>query len=132
ASYPAQVVGAQADATRLPDLDLAVSEGDRLTLGALEAEIFDVYGHTIGHIAYYVAGAEACFTADSLMALGCGRLFEGTPAQMWDSMQKMMALPALILLFTAVAAHLNRRRELRRDGLAGRVEARLAKATPGD
>lgn len=93
ADHPAQVVGAKADAHRLPDLDLAVSEGDRVALGDLEAEVFDVSGHTVGHIAFYVAAAGACFTADSLMALGCGRLFEGTPDQMWHSMQKLMALP---------------------------------------
>ncbi|MEP5727883.1 MAG: hydroxyacylglutathione hydrolase [Sulfitobacter sp.] len=93
ADYPAQVVGAKADAHRLPDLDVAVSEGDNLPFGSMQAEVFDVSGHTIGHIAFYVAGADVCFTADSLMALGCGRLFEGTPAQMWGSMQKLMALP---------------------------------------
>ncbi|KHA53485.1 hydroxyacylglutathione hydrolase [Sulfitobacter geojensis] len=93
AAYPAQVVGAKADADRLPPLDNAVAEGDKIKLGALEAEVFDVSGHTMNHIAFYVAAAQACFTADSLMALGCGRLFEGTPAQMWGSMQKLMALP---------------------------------------
>lgn len=93
-AYPdAQVVGASADAHRLPELDSAVAEGDRVALGSLEAEILDVSGHTVGHIAFYVPGASACFTADSLMALGCGRLFEGTPAQMWESMQKLKALP---------------------------------------
>ncbi|MFK7836435.1 MAG: hydroxyacylglutathione hydrolase [Sulfitobacter sp.] len=98
AEHPAQVVGAKADANRLPDLDRAVAEGDKVTLGALEAEIFDVSGHTVGHIAFHVPGASACFTADSLMALGCGRLFEGTPAQMWTSMQKLMALPPKTLI----------------------------------
>lgn len=93
AAYPATVVGAQADAHRLPPLDLAVAEGDTVTLGDLTAEVIDVSGHTIGHIAFYVPGAKAAFTADSLMALGCGRLFEGTPAQMWDSMQKMLRWP---------------------------------------
>ncbi|MFT6675429.1 MAG: hydroxyacylglutathione hydrolase [Sulfitobacter sp.] len=94
AAHPAaQVIGAHADAHRLPDLGLAVAEGDRFSLGALEAEVFDVSGHTVGHIAFYVAKAKAAFTADSLMALGCGRLFEGTPDQMWHSMQKLMALP---------------------------------------
>ncbi|MCX7558832.1 hydroxyacylglutathione hydrolase [Sulfitobacter sp. F26204] len=96
--HPAKVVGAKADAHRLPDLDLAVSEGDTVTLGGLKAQIFDVSGHTLGHIAFYVAGAGACFTADSLMALGCGRLFEGTPEQMWTSMQKLMTLPPETLI----------------------------------
>ncbi|NNE51236.1 MAG: hydroxyacylglutathione hydrolase [Sulfitobacter sp.] len=96
--HPAKVVGAKADEGRLPKLDLAVSEGDRVTLGTLEAQVLDVSGHTVGHIAYYVPGAQCCFTADSLMALGCGRLFEGTAPQMWDSMQKLMKLPADTLI----------------------------------
>ncbi|MBM1556018.1 hydroxyacylglutathione hydrolase [Sulfitobacter mediterraneus] len=94
AVHPAKVVGGKADAHRLPKLDQAVSEGDTVSLGALEAQVLDVSGHTIGHIALYVPKASLAFTADSLMALGCGRLFEGTPEQMWNSMQKLMALPA--------------------------------------
>ena len=94
ADHPASVIGAKADAHRLPELNVEVGEGDTIKLGNLEAQIIDVSGHTIGHIAFYVPGAKAAFTADSLMALGCGRLFEGTPAQMWDSMQKMMQWPA--------------------------------------
>ena len=89
----ARVIGAKADAHRLPDLDLAVSEGDVITVCGQPATILDVSGHTIGHIAYHMPEAGLAFTADSLMALGCGRLFEGTPAQMWDSMQKLRELP---------------------------------------
>lgn len=89
----ARVIGAKADIHRLPDLDLAVEEGDRITTCGQKTEIFDVSGHTIGHIAFYMPEAALVFTADSLMALGCGRLFEGTPAQMWASMQKLRALP---------------------------------------
>lgn len=96
--HPATVIGAKADAHRLPNLDVAVTEGDTVTLGDLMAEVFDVSGHTVGHIAFHVPGAAACFTADSLMALGCGRLFEGTPAQMWDSLQKLMKLPPETLI----------------------------------
>lgn len=89
----ARVLGAAADAHRLPPLDLALSEGDALTLCGQQAQVFDVSGHTIGHLAVYLPQAELLFTADSLMALGCGRLFEGTPEQMWQSMQKLRALP---------------------------------------
>ncbi|PJI86086.1 hydroxyacylglutathione hydrolase [Yoonia maricola] len=89
----ARVIGARADAHRLPDLDLAVADGDQITVCGLQTDIFDVSGHTIGHIAFHMPDAQLVFTADSLMALGCGRLFEGTPAQMWDSMQKLRALP---------------------------------------
>lgn len=93
AEHPAKVIGAAADAHRLPPLDLAVAEGDKIELGAWGVEIFDVSGHTINHIAFYVPDAQVIFTADSLMALGCGRLFEGAPDQMWTSMQKLMGLP---------------------------------------
>ena len=92
--FPTQVVGAKADAHRLPPLDREVAEGDSIALGALHAEVLDVSGHTVGHIALHVPEAKAAFTADSLMALGCGRLFEGTPAQMWESLQKLAALPS--------------------------------------
>ena len=91
--FPARVIGAKADAHRLPPLDRKVDEGDDIDLGALNAQVLDVSGHTVGHIAFHVPAAKLAFTADSLMALGCGRLFEGTPAQMWESLQKLAALP---------------------------------------
>lgn len=89
----ARVMGAAKDAHRLPPLDLALSEGCALTLCGAEARVFDVSGHTIGHIAVHVPDANVLFTADSLMALGCGRLFEGTPEMMWASLNKLRALP---------------------------------------
>lgn len=89
----ARVIGAAADAHRLPPLDLAVGDGDRFEVCATGADVFDVSGHTVGHIAIHVPEAQVVFTADSLMALGCGRLFEGTPDQMWHSMLKLRALP---------------------------------------
>lgn len=89
----ARVIGAKADAHRLPALDLEVSEGDTITICGEAAAVFDVSGHTINHIAVHFPHSGLLFTADSLMALGCGRLFEGTPAQMWDSLQKLRALP---------------------------------------
>ena len=89
----ARVIGGQADVHRLPALDLAVAEGDTITVCGQATDVIDVSGHTIGHIAFYMPDAGFAFTADSLMALGCGRLFEGTPAQMWESLQKLRALP---------------------------------------
>ena len=94
----ARVVGAAADAHRLPPLDLAVAEGDTVTVGGETGTVIDVSGHSLGHIAYYFPGSRAVFTADSLMALGCGRLFEGTPGQMFDSLSKLVALPADTLI----------------------------------
>ena len=94
AAYPnAQVIGAKADITRLPSLHIAVSEGDIINIGNEQGAIIDVAGHTIGHIAYYFENSNTAFTADSLMALGCGRVFEGTTLQMWHSLQKLAQLP---------------------------------------
>ncbi len=89
----AKVIGASADTHRLPDLDLAVAEGETFSFAGHDVQVFDVSGHTVGHIAFYIPDAKAMFTADSLMALGCGRLFEGTPDQMWTSLSKLAALP---------------------------------------
>ena len=90
---PARVIGARADAHRLPALDRSVSPGDCLTLCGIEGDIYDVSGHTLGHLALHLPSARAVFTADSLMAMGCGRLFEGSAAQMWHSLQQLRSLP---------------------------------------
>lgn len=89
----AQVTGAAADAHRLPPLDLAVAEGDTVRIGAQEGHVLDVSGHTVGHIAFHFPDSAVAFTGDSLMALGCGRVFEGTAPQMWESLGKLAALP---------------------------------------
>ncbi len=93
ATYGAKVIGAKADAHRLPALDTALEDGDAVNIGETAGTNFDVSGHTIGHIAFHFPTAKAVFTADSLMALGCGRLFEGTPEMMWTSLSKLAALP---------------------------------------
>lgn len=87
------VWGAAADAHRLPVLDRALREGDRVAVGAETGGVIDVPGHTLGHIAFHFPGSRLVFTADSLMAAGCGRLFEGTADQMWHSLQTLAALP---------------------------------------
>jgi hydroxyacylglutathione hydrolase len=88
-----KIIGAKRDARRLPALDHAVSEGDTITVCGHDADILDVSGHTINHIAFHFASKKLAFTADSLMALGCGRLSEGTHAQAWTSLKKIRALP---------------------------------------
>lgn len=92
--HGARVVGHSADRARLPKLDLELSEGETVTLGETLARVLDVSGHTIGHVAYVIDAVPAAFTADSLMALGCGRVFEGTMPMMWASLCKLMTLPA--------------------------------------
>jgi hydroxyacylglutathione hydrolase len=89
----AQVWGARADAHRLPPLDHALTEGDTVRVGSETGHVIDVSGHTMGHIAFHFPASGLAFTADSLMAAGCGRLFEGTPATMWNSLSKLAALP---------------------------------------
>jgi len=89
----AEIIGAAADAHRLPPLTQKVAEGDNLTVLGKTCRVFDVSGHTLGHVAFYFPTLKHVFTADSLMALGCGRLFEGAPGQMWDSLLKLRALP---------------------------------------
>ncbi len=92
----ARVWGAAADAHRLPPLDHALSPGDEVTIGTDSARIIDVSGHTIGHIAYIFD--SIAFTGDSLMAAGCGRLFEGTPEQMHTSLAQFDAFPDEMLI----------------------------------
>ena len=89
----ARVIGAAADAHRLPPLDRAVAPGETFETCGQAAHVIEVSGHTVGHIAFHLPGADLLFTGDSLMAMGCGRLFEGTPDQMWEAMQRLRALP---------------------------------------
>lgn len=128
AATGAQVWGAGADAHRLPALDHALAEGDRVAIGGLTGHVIDVPGHTIGHIAYHVPQAGAVFTADSLMAMGCGRLFEGTAAQMWSSLSKLAALPPETLVcsgheYTAGNARFARTIDPGNSALISRAEA---------
>lgn len=89
----AKVAGNANDAQRLPKLDLAVKPGDTFALGQSEADIIDTPGHTRGHISWHFPTGEALLCGDTLFATGCGRLLEGTPAEMFSSLQKLSALP---------------------------------------
>jgi hydroxyacylglutathione hydrolase len=87
------IVGPRADAARIPGIDVSVGEGDVVELGRHRAAVHDTPGHTRGHIVYHFAAARAAFVGDTLFVMGCGRLFEGTPAQMWSSLQKILQWP---------------------------------------
>ena len=87
------IVGPRADQARIPGIDVQVGDGDTYQLGNAVANVFDVPGHTRGHIAYWFEGSDALFCGDTLFVMGCGRLFEGTPAQMVNSLAKFKALP---------------------------------------
>ncbi len=87
------ITGPAAEAARIPTLDRLVAEGDVVSLGAVTAQVIDVPAHTAGHIAYHLASEQAAFVGDTLFAMGCGRLFEGTADQMFGNMRKLEALP---------------------------------------
>lgn len=87
------IIGPRTDADRIPEIDYKVGEGDRFEFGLQSVEVNEVPGHTRGHITFRIPEHNVAFVGDTLFAMGCGRLFEGTPEQMWDSLQKIMAWP---------------------------------------
>ena len=87
------VVGPRGEAAKVPGIDTAVGEGDTVRFGSHDARVIETPGHTLGHIAYHFAADKVAFVGDTLFALGCGRVFEGTHEQMWVSLSKLMALP---------------------------------------
>ena len=95
AAFPAvRVVGPAKEAARIQGLDVTVGESDFVKIGSLEARVIETPGHTAGHVVYYFEEDEVAFCADTLFALGCGRVFETPLPVMWDSLCKLAALPA--------------------------------------
>jgi len=82
-----------AEAERVSKMDRIVAGGDRARIGEIEAELIDIPAHTAGHVAFQLPAAQVAFTGDTLFAMGCGRLFEGTAAQMHANMERLAALP---------------------------------------
>ncbi len=101
AATGALITAPEGEGSKIPAADRRVSEGDRVALGKSEAVVIGTGGHTLGHIAYHLPADGVAFVGDTLFALGCGRLFEGTPAQMWDSLSKLRALPADTTVYCA-------------------------------
>lgn len=87
------ITGPEAESARIPTLDVMVKEGDTVSLGPVTANVIDVPAHTAGHIAYHLPSEDTAFVGDTLFAMGCGRLFEGTAEQMYDNMRKLEKLP---------------------------------------
>ena len=88
----AKIIGPQ-EVTRIAPLDRTVADGDVVEVGATRFEVIGCGGHTLGHIAYFAPEAHVAFVGDTLFALGCGRVFEGTAEQMWASLERLAALP---------------------------------------
>lgn len=96
-----RIIGPRGEAAKIPGIDEAVGEGDTVMLGETRAVVREAPGHTLGHIVYHFPDDTAAFVGDVIFALGCGRLFEGTPAQMWTSLQKIAAMPPETMLYCA-------------------------------
>jgi hydroxyacylglutathione hydrolase len=86
------VVAPRREAEKIGDVDVAVEEGDVVEIGDVRATVRETPGHTLGHVVYHFEEEKKVFVGDTMFALGCGRLFEGTPAMMWASMQKLLAM----------------------------------------
>jgi hydroxyacylglutathione hydrolase len=95
------ITAPEVDAPKIAGVDRTVRDGDTVSLGHWTAHVIDVGGHTMGHIAYHLPEAEIAFVGDSLFALGCGRMFEGTPPQFWASLSRLKALPPETTLYCA-------------------------------
>ncbi len=93
ARYQLEIIGPEAEANKIPGIDLMVKGGDHFEFGGYRVDVIDCPGHTLGGVSLHIASEKLLFAADTLFALGCGRLLEGTPAQMWGSLSKLMALP---------------------------------------
>jgi hydroxyacylglutathione hydrolase len=101
AATGAFVTGPAAEAARIPTLDRLVREGDTVRLGAIEADVLEVPAHTAGHIAYHLPSEHVLFVGDTMFAMGCGRLFEGSAAQMYSNLKRLAALPPETAVYCA-------------------------------
>lgn len=125
-----EIIGPRGEAAKIPGLDRLVGEGDEIRLGESRARVHDTPGHTLGHIVYHFADDKAAFVGDTVFALGCGRLFEGTPEMMWRSLDKIAAMPPETVLYCAHEyTQANARFALTVDG---RNEALIARAAEID
>ena len=97
--YRCTVIGPKAEADKIPGIDIAVGGGDVFQLAGREVKVFDCPGHTLGHIAYHIPEDYSLFAGDTLFALGCGRVFEGTMEQMFHSVNQFKALSPSTYLY---------------------------------
>ncbi|WP_420960818.1 hydroxyacylglutathione hydrolase [Brucella sp. IR073] len=93
ARFGLTITGPEAEKDKIPGIDRTVSHGDRFKFGRFDVDVIETPGHTAGEVSYYLPQAKVAFTGDTLFALGCGRLFEGTPATMFRSLERLVALP---------------------------------------
>ena len=99
--YDIKIVGPEKDKARIPGLTDGVSHGGTFNFAGRDVQVFETPGHTTGHIIYYIPEDKAAFVGDTLFVMGCGRLFEGTPAEMYDSLAIIAGLPDDTALYCA-------------------------------
>jgi hydroxyacylglutathione hydrolase len=88
------IIGPRGEAAKIPGIDTKVGDGDTFAFGSHEVRVLETPGHTAGQVNYFIPAAKVAFCGDTLFAIGCGRVIEGTPQTMWNSLNKLMALPA--------------------------------------
>ncbi|MFC4255467.1 hydroxyacylglutathione hydrolase [Croceibacterium xixiisoli] len=96
-----RITASAIDAPKIDAVDCTVAHGDQVTIGTWQGDVIDVGGHTMGHVAFHLPDAGMAFVGDSLFALGCGRMFEGTPPQFWSSLSRLKALPPQTTVYCA-------------------------------
>jgi hydroxyacylglutathione hydrolase len=94
-----KIIGPRPEAARIPGIDEQVGEGDTFKFGNFEVRVFETPGHTAGHIIYWIPEAKAAFVGDTLFAMGCGRVNEGSMAEMWSGIEKVAKLPPETMLY---------------------------------
>jgi len=95
------IIGPKGEAAKIPGIEVQAGGGDQVTLGGYTADVLDVPGHTLGHTAYHIAAENVAFVGDAIFALGCGRVFEGDAAMMWNSLLTLRGLPPETVLHCA-------------------------------
>ncbi len=93
------IIGPKAEAAKIPGIDRQVGDGDIVKFGGFDVRVFDTPGHTLGHISYWMPEADVAFVGDTMFALGCGRVSEGTMEMMWTSLAKLMTLPPATAIY---------------------------------
>jgi hydroxyacylglutathione hydrolase len=99
AKHGCTITGPRGEADKVPGIDKAVGQGDAFRFGSVPVQVLETPGHTLGHIAYWMPDHGVAFVGDTLFAMGCGRVFEGTMRMMWDSLSKLAALPPSTILY---------------------------------
>ena len=99
ARHKCTIIGPRAEAAKIPGIDTQVGDGDTFKFGDVEVRVLDTPGHTLGHISFWMPDVNVAFVGDTMFALGCGRVIEGTMDMMWSSLAKLIKLPPATVIY---------------------------------